>query len=62
MVAGENIEKLVKQIKEFHPNHVYIKSLENAQILELDRRVKAETIDVVEKMSEFQKKKVSFFN
>ena len=34
LVAGNNIEKLIEQIKEFKPKHVYIKSLKNAKILE----------------------------
>lgn len=33
LVAGENIKKLIEQIDEFHPKHVYIKSKENADIL-----------------------------
>ncbi len=30
LVAGNNVDLLIKQISEFHPKHVYIKSLENA--------------------------------
>lgn len=30
LVAGNNIDLLIQQILEFHPKHVYIKSLENA--------------------------------
>ncbi len=30
LVAGNNVDLLIKQIAEFHPKHVYIKSLENA--------------------------------
>lgn len=33
LVAGKNITKLIKQIKEFNPKHVYIHSEENAKIL-----------------------------
>lgn len=33
LVAGKNITKLIEQIKEFNPKHVYISSAENAQIL-----------------------------
>lgn len=33
LVAGKNITKLIEQIKEFKPKHVYISSEENAQIL-----------------------------
>lgn len=33
LVAGNNIEKLIEQIKEFKPKHVYIKSKENADTL-----------------------------
>lgn len=33
LVAGNNIEKLIDQINEFNPKHVYIKSEENSEIL-----------------------------
>lgn len=33
LVAGQNIEKLIKQINEFKPNNVYIIKKENADIL-----------------------------
>jgi len=33
LVAGKNITKLIEQIEEFNPKHVYISSPENAQIL-----------------------------
>lgn len=33
LVAGGNINKLIEQIKEFSPEHVYIKSEDNAKIL-----------------------------
>jgi len=33
LVAGNNVERLIEQIKEFNPKHVYIKSRENADIL-----------------------------
>lgn len=33
LVAGNNIERLIEQIKEFNPKHVYIKSEENSKIL-----------------------------
>lgn len=33
LVAGKNITKLIEQIKEFKPKHVYISSEENAKIL-----------------------------
>ena len=33
LIAGENIQKLIEQIEEFHPKHVYIKSKENYDIL-----------------------------
>jgi len=33
LVAGKNIEKLIEQIKEFEPKHVYITDEENANIL-----------------------------
>ena len=33
LVAGENIKKLIEQINEFKPKHVYIKSEENSRIL-----------------------------
>lgn len=34
LVAGKNIEKLIQQIEEFKPNHVYITAQENAKKLE----------------------------
>ena len=34
LVAGNNIDRLVEQINEFNPKHVYIKSEENAKLLE----------------------------
>ena len=33
LVAGNNIERLIEQINEFNPKHVYIKSEENSKIL-----------------------------
>ena len=33
LVAGKNITKLMEQVKEFNPRHVYITSEENAKIL-----------------------------
>lgn len=33
LVAGNNIERLIDQINEFNPKHVYIKSEENSKIL-----------------------------
>lgn len=33
LVAGNNIERLIEQIKEFNPKHVYIKLEENSKIL-----------------------------
>ena len=33
LIAGNNIEKLIDQINEFNPKHVYIKSEENSKIL-----------------------------
>ena len=33
LVAGNNINKLISQIKEFNPKHVYISSKENANLL-----------------------------
>lgn len=33
LVAGNNIDKLIEQIEEFKPNHVYIISEENARLL-----------------------------
>ena len=33
LVAGENVEKLISQIEEFNPKHVYIKSPENSRRL-----------------------------
>lgn len=33
LVAGNNIERLIEQINEFSPKHVYIKSEENSKIL-----------------------------
>ena len=33
LIAGNNINKLIEQIEEFNPNHVYIKSKENYNIL-----------------------------
>ena len=33
LVAGNNIELLIQQAKEFHPKHVYIKHAQNASIL-----------------------------
>ena len=40
LVAGENIGQLIEQIKEFQPEHVYIKSEENA------KRIKSEFEDL----------------
>lgn len=34
LVAGNNIHKLIEQIEEFNPKHVYIKSEENARLLQ----------------------------
>lgn len=42
LVAGNNIEELVKQIEEFKPEHVYIKSEENANKI----KEKFENLDV----------------
>lgn len=33
LIAGNNINKLIEQIEEFNPKHIYIKTLENANIL-----------------------------
>ena len=33
LIAGNNIDKLIEQIDEFNPKHVYIKSLDNYTIL-----------------------------
>lgn len=33
LVAGSNVERLIEQINEFNPKHVYIKSEENSKIL-----------------------------
>ena len=33
LVAGSNIERLIEQINEFNPKHVYIKSEDNSKIL-----------------------------
>lgn len=33
LVAGNNVDKLAEQIREFNPKHVYIKSLDNYNIL-----------------------------
>lgn len=33
LVAGNNIQKLIEQIKEFRPKHVYIKSEKNSKII-----------------------------
>ena len=33
LVAGNNVELLIKQAKEFHPKHIYIKKTENAEKL-----------------------------
>ena len=32
LIAGNNINKLIEQIEEFNPKHIYIKTLENANI------------------------------
>lgn len=42
LIAGNNIEKLINQINEFNPKHVYIKSEENSKIL----RSKFKDLDV----------------
>lgn len=42
LVAGNNIEKLMEQIDEFNPKHVYIKSEENSKIL----KEKYPTLDI----------------
>lgn len=33
LVAGKNVERLIEQIEEFHPRHVYIKDSKNAKML-----------------------------
>lgn len=42
LVAGNNIDKLIEQILEFHPKHVYIKAEENAKLL----KVKYSDLDI----------------
>lgn len=58
LVAGKNITKLIEQIKEFNPKHVYISSAENAQTLKntfpnLDIYCDEEGMDEISRLTDY---------